>query len=80
MDVLVGSGTWLCSDIFHQIEDAELITQLDVLGRWEQVSWSLSRATGQRYASLYAHGTDTPLAGRVAAKNLGDDAWIGLCR
>ena len=39
-----------------------------------------ARAAGQLYAVLDTHGADAPSAGRVAAEDLGDDAWVGLCR
>ena len=73
--------TLLCSDLFHQSGDVGPATHSDVLGRCRQVLVELSAgAAGQLYAVLYAHGTDSPSASRVAAEDLGDDVWVGLCR
>ena len=35
---------------------------------------------GQLYALFHPHGSDTSAPGGSAAKNLGDDAWLGLRR
>src|SRR6185295_18533926 len=39
-----------------------------------------ARAVGQLYAVHDTHRADAPSAGRITAEDLGDDAWVCLCR